>query len=233
MNRATARKPLAPRGFTLIELIVALIIGVIVTGATTAIVRQFSRAKSRAVARQEAFARASAGADRIASDIELFVRDEELTFAKVSIQDGGDATNGADSLLLVTRSLRRVRTQSDNPEGADREVMFHVENSPDALWLRTDAPADEYLDAGGIAEPIVRGVVGLSVLASDGQSWLETWDSDRDGYPHGVQVTVTALADDGVTKATARRTVALDRTPLPVIAADSSTSGAETTRATR
>lgn len=215
-------QPTQRRAFTLIELVVALIVGVVVTGATTAIVRQFTRAKSRAVARQEAFARASAGADRIASDIEQFVRDEELTFAKVAIQNQGD---GAGVVQLVTRSLRRVRTNSDNPEGADREVMFHVEHTPDALWRRTDAPADEYLDAGGIAEPIVRGVTGLSLLASDGTTWLDTWDSDRDGYPHGVQVTVTALADDGVTKGTARRTVALDRTPLPVIAADSSTSG--------
>lgn len=220
MNHPRTRAA-TPRGFTLIELVVALIIGVVVTGATTAIVRQFSRAKSRAVARQEAFARAAAGADRIATDIELLVRDEELTFAKASIQNGGDPTSGADGLTLVTRSLRRVRTQTDNPEGADREVMFHVEHLPDALWRRTDAPADEFLDAGGIAEPIVRGVVGLSVQASDGVTWLEDWDSDRDGFPHGVRVTVTALADDGTTKGTARRTVALDRTPLPVIADES------------
>lgn len=224
MNHPAARKPLASGGFTLIELVVALIIGVVVTGATTAIVRQFSRAKSRAVARQEAFARAAAGADRIAADVELFVRDEELRFARISIQNGGDAGSGTDGLLVSTRSLRRVRTQTDNPEGADREVMFHVEHAPDALWRRVDAPADEYLDAGGIAEPIVRGVVGISVRASDGVSWLEDWDSDRDGYPHGVQVTVTALADDGTTKGTARRTVALDRTPLPVIADESADS---------
>jgi len=51
------------------------------------------------------------------------------------------------------------------------------------------------------------------------------WDSDTDGYPHALRVTLVALADDGKTTAVARRVISLDRTPLPPPApADTGTS---------
>lgn len=230
MTRRTAK------GFTLVEVIVALMVGAILAAAVTTSLAQFSRAQARAGARQEAASRAHAAADIVAADLRNICRDFDPTFNRVAIADGGE---GSDNLLLWTRSLRPVRGAAEIPEGMDREVQFKL--MPDAgnagrtaLWRRVDAPADSYIDAGGIAAQVVPGVSLMSVEANDGASWQDRWDSDSDGLPHGIRVTVIGMADDGRTTAVARRTIALDRTPLPPPTAetegtDTGTTGGATT----
>lgn len=205
------------RGFTLAEVVVALLVGAILAAAVTTSLSQFSRARTRSSARQEAESRAHAAADIIADDLRTVCRDFDPYFNRVAIADGVD---GPDNLLLWTRSLRPARGGTEIPEGIDREVQFKVladsgSSGRPSLWRRVDAPPDSYVDAGGIAVPVVPGVAGLFVEASDGVSWQEQWDSDADGLPHGVRVTVLAFADDGRTSAMSRRTIALDRTALP------------------
>ena len=65
-----------------------------------------------------------------------------------------------------------------------------------------------YVDAQGTAR---------SVEASDGSEWFGAWNSDSDGLPHLVRVTVTARSDDGTGVATFRRVVAVDRVPIPPV----------------
>lgn len=226
--RLPRARPAAPRrAFTLVELIVALLVGVIVAGATTASLTQFSKAKARASARQEAFGRAQAAAARIAEDARQLVRDHDLTFALVRVADGREGSLDRDSLLLLVRSLRPVRGMSGVPEGAESEVQYKVlpDSSParrPGLWRRADAPPDKNELAGGVAQLVVPSITALLIQASDGTSWFDSWDSDRDGYPHALRVTVTATADDGVTTAVARRLIAIDRTPLPPPTTDAS-----------
>jgi len=223
------------RAFTLVELIVALLVGVIVAGATTASLTQFTRAKARASAHREAFARAHGAASRIAEDARQVSREHDLVFTVVRIADGREGEAERDSLLLWVRSMRPVRGRSDVPEGADAEVQYKVmpgtdPASPPALWRRADAPPDRNELAGGVAQLVVPGVIGLSIQAGDGSDWFDTWDSDLDGYPHALRITVSAVAGDGSTTAVARRTVALDRTPLPPVTTDaSSASGSSET----
>jgi len=225
-------------GFTLVEMIVALLVGVILAGATTASLTQFSKSKSRAAARQEAVARAHAAASRIAEDARQITRDHDLLFSVVRVTDAIEGASDRDSLLLWTRSLRPVRGRPDVPEGADSEVQYKL--LPDAtparrpaLWRRADAPPDKNELAGGVAQLVVPAITGLSIQAGDGNAWFDTWDSDRDGYPHALRITVTAVADDGTTTAVARRVVAIDRTPLPPpVADDSATDGAASGSAT-
>ena len=213
-------RPITRPAFTLVELIVALMVGVILAGATTASLSQFSRAKARAAARQEASARAHAAAARIAEDTLQAARDHDLLFACVRIADTHGTDYDQDSLLLWTRTLRPVRGLANIAEGADAEVQYKIK--PDttpaqrpALWRRADAPPDKNELAGGVAQLVVPGIVGLILEASDGVNWFDVWDSDADGYPHAVRITVIAIADDGRTTAFARRLVALDRTPIP------------------
>lgn len=208
------------RGFTLVELVVALIVGVIVAGATTVSLSHLSKARARSASRQEAFARADSAASRIAADARAAARDSDPIFAKVAIVPGTDGANERDSLLLWVRSLAPVRGLLEYPEGADAEVQYRVLPALDgsgrsALWRRADAPPDRAVDAGGVAEQVVIGVVSLSVQASDGEAWFDVWDSDSNGYPHALRVTLVAMADDGRTVSVARRLIALDRTPLP------------------
>lgn len=223
------------RAFTIVELVVALLVGVIVAGATTTALTQFSRGKSRATARQEAFARAEAAASLIATDIIEAARDQDPTFTRLAIADGGELGQDArDSILILARSMRIQARDPSLPSGGEGEVQYRLDSTAQglALWRRTDAPADEFLDAGGMARPAVPGVLELSIEADDGTQWAPSWESDADGIPYAVRITVVATSDDKTVQAKARRTVALDRTPAPLVPPIEDATSTETTGAT-
>jgi type II secretion system protein J len=223
--------PPAPRpAFTLVELIVAAIITVLIAGATTTALSQLLRARQGAAARQQATSRAFAAADMIARDAAECARDSDLLFAKVQVTDAGDDGAERDGLLMLVRTLRRVRGLDDYPEGADFEVQYRVEDSPDGptLWRRADPALDEAIDGGGLATPVSPGIVALSIEASDDQDWWPLWDSDSEGLPRGLRVSVTGTDDEGRLRVTARRVIALDRTPLPPPEKQDSGSGQST-----
>lgn len=221
-------------GFTLAELIVAAVIVAFIAATTTAALSQAIRARDSAAAHSSAFARACAAADRIARDLENVTRDHEPLHVRVVVTDGQAGGNPADSLLLFSRTTRRVRPpilagSNDPPEGAEAEIAYRLE--PDSarpglftLWRRADPVPDDVPDGGGVASPVAAGIVSLSIQAADSAAWYDQWDSDYSGYPHLVRVTVVAADDRSRATAAARRTIALDRTPLPVASDDSATS---------
>jgi type II secretion system protein J len=227
------------RGFTLVELIVAVIVGTVVAGATTTAISTLVRGKNRATARHEAFRRAETAVSRMAMDLQAVIRDKDLAGCRVLITDSGATGVGgaeSDSLLVFTRSIVPVRGAEGVPEGSDREVQYKLfpgERGMSVLWRRVQAGVDDYSDAGGVASPVVDGVVSLSIRAADSATWFDAWDSDSSGFPHAVSVTAVGISDDGTVKASARRVVAMDRTPIPpaTTTTDNST-GAGTTGST-
>jgi len=209
---------LAPQrgGFTLVELIVAAVVGVLIAGATATAISQLLRARAASAAHQQAFARAEAGAARMALDVTNSVRNIEPYFQRVAIVNGGLPGQERDELLVLMRSLRPLRGIEGSPEGDEYEAQYRVvstQGTP-ALWRRVDAAHDLALDGGGIATATVSSVAALSLEATDGIDWFEEWDSDSDGMPHAVRIVVVGQSDDGRVKATARRVVALDRVPI-------------------
>lgn len=239
--RAAASKPAGPAprarsgGFTLIELLVAIIIAGGLIGAVTITVSQSLRARAASESRQEAFARASVAASAVALDAANIVRERDLVRARVLLRDGGEETQARDELLLFTESLRRARAASDQAEGLEYETQFRLVPAPEritggrparpslVLWKRVDPVPDRNPEGGGVALPIAEGLRALSIEASDGQNWLPTWDSDVSGYPHALRITVLAGADERDVTSWARRVVALDRVPLPLVTVENST----------
>ncbi|MBL8745348.1 MAG: prepilin-type N-terminal cleavage/methylation domain-containing protein [Phycisphaerae bacterium] len=222
-------------GFSLIELIVASLIAAMIAGAVAASLGQALRARSAAEARQEALARATAAADRIALDALNLVRSGDLFDARVLLVDsqGADLAGQRDELLLFSNSPRQARPSSEQNEGGTYEVQYRLETPPDPaasgyiLWRRADPVPDEVPDGGGIASPIVRGITALSIEAFDGKSWLPSWDSDRDGFPHALRITTLARSEGAKrTEFAARRTVAIDRVPIPFATVSGESQGA-------
>jgi prepilin-type N-terminal cleavage/methylation domain-containing protein len=219
------------RGFTLVELIAASVIVAMIGGATTLVIFRMGRTQ-RAAANQEAYSRADFAAELMARDVLTVNRDPNLTFARLAVRYGGQSQPEAarDELTLLSVTGRRVRPNPSHNEGPVHEVQYRVgtgsgpavlgvsgvAESPTALLRREDPNPDEYLDAGGVVTPVVPGVVAVRIQAFDGTSWFDDWDTDTDGYPHAVRVTVTARSDDGRVTRVSRRTIAVDRVPLPV-----------------
>ena len=215
------------RGFTLAELLVAIIMLGVLSTATYVSISQVIRSRDRAGARAEAFGRANLAADLIARDATNALRDSDLLSAKVAITRDGKPGQGLDGLLLFAHIDRPIRAAGIQAEGDEAEVQYRLRPSdvtagrPAAtasamvLWRRRAPVPDEYPDAGGVATPLVEGVKSLAFQAYDGTTWLDEWDSDLDGLPHALRLVVTAIDDQGRDTVTARRTIAMDRVPVP------------------
>lgn len=218
VRRARVRR----RGFTLVELIVA---GVIIAGITAAVSTALSmalRAQRMSQTRQEALMRADAAAVRIARDLKNIVRDGDLYYARVAILDQERDGRARDEMLVYSRSTEVVRPLGDGAEGGEFEVQYRLMDSAGregraggVLFRRVDPVPDLVPSGGGVVFPVVEGVLSLSLEAFDGNEWRTEWESDRDGYPHAVRVTVSAASDNGSVVEFARRTVAIPRVPLP------------------
>jgi len=239
--------PVHPRAFTLVELIVASVILSFIVAATTVSLSQSLRARDAATSRSDAFFRAATAVDRIARDAECAVRDPVIEYTRVAVTPSGSADRRADSLLLFSRSMRRVRPSlvpggAEPAEGGEYEVQYRLQPPPrtaggvqppgQILWRRADPVPDDYPDGGGVAAPVVGGILSLTIQASNGVEWFDAWDSDYSGMPHALRITVVATDGRARTTAVARRTVALDRTPLPLETASESatdSSGGATT----
>lgn len=107
---------------------------------------------------------------------------------------------------------------------SDRDRVFSTEIGADnipVLWRRVDPQPDETPDGGGMVFPVMEGVTEFSVEALDVDRWVTEWDSDRQGYPHALRVTVRVTEAGSYTsprrQAFARRTIAIDRVPLPYV----------------
>ncbi|MGP1347846.1 MAG: type II secretion system protein GspJ [Phycisphaerales bacterium] len=96
------------------------------------------------------------------------------------------------------------------------------------LWRRADPMPDDVPEGGGVVEPVTEGITRLAITAFDGQRWQSEWDSDSDGLPHAVRIVIEARDDTARATATAIRTVAIDRVPVPFV----TISGSDTTSGT-
>ena len=188
----------AERGFTVIELIMALAIAAIVTTAVSTSLSQLGRAREVSRLRMTATRRATDALESIRRDVQGALRSDDLFNARFRLApESVKSTAGEldrDQMLLFSESLRPIRPIEYAGEGQEFETQYRIEVDGDgpALWRRRDAVPDRYEDAGGIAEPVGDGVVGVRFEAYDGKAWRQDWDSDADGMPWAVRATVTA-----------------------------------------
>lgn len=229
------------RGFTVIELIVATMITALVVGTITLSTSQLSRGRSITKLRLEATTRAQGALDAVRRDIVSTVRDEDLFRARVVIYDGEAFSPygvvDRDELVIFNNRMRPIQGDRYSGEGGEYETQYRVEDdyAGSALWQRRDAVPDENPEGGGTVTPLVDGIIGFKVEAYDGESWYPDWDSDFDGIPWALRITVVATGDPAgsepsdATKSTIvlRTQIALDRIVPPLEETDAEQSKEE------
>jgi len=194
----TSVNTLGRRGFTLIEMMVACVITAFVLSSVAMSLSQLSRAKSTCKERLDAHLRADTAVAALRRDIATIIRTDDLFWTRLLIVDDTVPTAlgqmDRDELLVFNHRLRPIRDIDFSGEGLEYETQYRIEEDElgPALWRRRDAVPDEYLLGGGIAAPLVEGIVGLSIEAYDGNEWYHEWDSDYDGLPLAVRLTVIA-----------------------------------------
>lgn len=217
------------RGFTVIELVVAIAIAAIVSAAIASSLSQLGRARETARLRMSACRRATDALEAIRRDVQSTLRSDDLFSTRFRLApESVNSTAGSldrDQMLLFNERLRPIHPLSYSGEGQEYEAQYRIEVDADGstLWRRRDAVPDEYEDAGGIAEPVGEGVVAVRFEAYDGNEWRQAWDSDVDGLPWSVRATVTASGarmgseqlDDPRALVTLRTEIPIDRAIAP------------------
>ena len=214
---------MAKRGFTIIELVVAIMIAAIISGAVASSLSQLGRARNISRIRMTASRRASDALESIRRDVQSTVRSDDLFDTRLrlapEVVSSPVGEVDRDQLLLFNTRLRPIRRIDYSGEGDEYETQYRIEEDRDGpvLWRRRDAVPDEFEDAGGIAEPIGDGVIAVRFEAYDGESWVQEWDSDVDGLPISIRATVTASgARPGEDAFNDPRALTILRTEIPI-----------------
>ncbi len=195
-----------PRAFTLVELLIAGTIAVLIAVVITSSLSQFGRAREVCKLRMDAHVRAVGALDTVRKELQSTLRSDDLFHCRVLIVDDHTATVAdapglevdRDELLVYNTRLRTVRETEYNGDGQEFETHLRIEDDDlgSALWMRADSQPDQYERGGGTAMPLMDGVVSLRFEAYDGSTWRDAWDSDLDGLPWALRVTVRALGNE-------------------------------------
>ena len=186
------------RRFTLIELLVAGAMAAIVLGGITLSLAQLGSSKAVSRQRLEAFSRCDTALRIIRRDIITTLRRGDLFDTRLFISDLTHRFQGnimdQDELLLFDGALRANKEIDFNGEGMEYETQFRLEPNDvsTALWKRRDAILDDNPIGGGMATPIAEGIIALQFEAFDGITWFSIWDSDEQGIPQAIRVTVSS-----------------------------------------
>ena len=189
------------RGFTLVELIIAAIIAVIVVGTLGTSLSQLARSRAISKVRLNAHLRANAALERVRRELQEVIRSDNLIDTRVLLTGGMmDSPIGEiprNDLLIYSTKLSPVRGKTYEGDGIEHEVQLRIteDESGSALWMRSDAVPDDNEGGGGRAEPVMDGIIGLYIEAYDGTTWYDSWDSDINGLPSALRVTVSSGGD--------------------------------------
>jgi type II secretory pathway pseudopilin PulG len=190
------RTPIRRRGFTLVELIVAGLLTAMLLGTISVTLGQLARAKSTCKERLDAHLRADLALNTIRRDLASLIRSEDLFYCQFMLTDqyvgSPDGDLDRDELLIFNTRFRAIRDIDFNGEGSEFETQYRVgeEGGSTMLWVRRDAFPDKYPTGGGLATPLVRNIISFNIEAFDGDKWWDNWDSDWDGLPHAIRITV-------------------------------------------
>lgn len=217
------------RGFSLIELVIAIAVSAVVILTVSSILGRISRTRDVARVRLDAATRAGAALEAVRRDLVSVIRDADLFQTRVLLLDGvGASAYGLvhrDEILVFNNRLRPMKRDDYAGEGGEYESQYRVEDDSagSVLWMRRDAVPDENSEGGGLAIPAVEGVIGISIEAYDGEAWYPDWDSDFMGLPWALRIEITATGDEPGTPVsegqkslvTLRTQVAIDRIVPP------------------
>ncbi len=211
------------RGFTLVEVMVAGIITTFLLGSVSMSLSQLAKAKVGTTQRLAAHLRADAALESLRREIVSVIRSDDLFWSRLLIEDDAISSSAGrldrDEILVFSTRFRPIHPVEFSGEGMEYESQFRIEDDElgPVLWHRRDAVPDEYPRGGGTATPLVDGLISLNIEAYDGQQWYEQWDSDLDGLPIAIRITVAAnghaLGDEAYDE---RLPIAILRTVIPI-----------------
>jgi general secretion pathway protein J len=191
------------KGFTLIELMVALVLLVILTGALYGTYFSVTAARERGGARSEARRELSTTLGTLRNEL-----CSTFFLTGVTAPTSADGSNPGQNLQFVVldrdsfgkpASLLQFTALTPPPIGSAASsdvaaVRYMVEEKEGGTLTLTREVKDLYLQTKSAPYPVIENIEGFLVECYDGAKWVKTWDTAVAGtnrLPDFVRVTVT------------------------------------------
>lgn len=207
----TARRPAAARGFSLVEVMIAVAITALIGGMTIGTFRQVDRAREISREQGDRYAAARLALSRLAHETSMaFLSDHWDNSTSHRLRERPTLFKGReDSLLFSTMSHERL--VRDAKESDQAIVEYTVEADPDhageqALFRREKAQIDEEPDRGGRKDLVADHVQSIRFQYWDDKrkDWSREWSTrsvdHQDELPSRVRFELELKLVDGRTE---------------------------------
>ncbi len=204
MTRAASERLRGGRGFTLVELMIAIGITAAIAAAVAGSFARVERASEVARAQEERFSAARLALTRMAREISMaFISDH---FDGAQYRERPTLFRGREDQLLFT-SMAHVRLYLDAKESDQAVIEYSVESDPDhpgeeALLRREKPRIDDEPDRGGRRDLVADHVTALRFQYWDSKrkDWVREWTTrsteHAEELPQRVRIELEmALAD--------------------------------------
>ncbi|MGZ6029556.1 MAG: PulJ/GspJ family protein [Myxococcaceae bacterium] len=198
------------RGFTLIEVVVAVGITAMIGGLIAVAFQSGYRAKELVEGEADRYRALRTGTDRMVREISAaFVSDHYDTRRYRDQNDRPTNFIGKRDRLLFT-SMAHQRLYADAKESDQMVVEYYTKSAtgPDGktqlnLMRREDSILDDRMDRGGNEDVLLEGIkrVDFTYWDSDKKDWVDEWDTRRlekkSILPVRVKLSIYAIDETG------------------------------------
>lgn len=197
----------APRGFTLLEVMIAVAITAVIGSMAAGIYQQIDRAATVAREQGERYAGARLALTRLSREVSMAFLSEH--YDRAQFRDRPTLFKG-DSDTLLFSTMAHVRLAQDAKESDQSVVEYRVERDPlsgeDALFRREKARLDDEPDRGGRKDLVATHVKRLTLQYWDlrRKEWVREWSTRTperlNELPTRVRVELEVKLADGRTE---------------------------------
>jgi general secretion pathway protein J len=199
------RRALIRRGFTLLEVVVALGLMALIGVITFATMSNALTTRAMLEQEDEGNQGARVAMERLRKDLRLAYLTKNTTAVNTYRTQFVGQNKDPDALWFT--SLSHHRMYADSRECDQTELTYWVENDPtmDGAWalLRREAPRiDNEPEAGGLIAPLAYHLksVDFRYMNSKTNEWLDEWDTNGadtpNKLPRAVQILLVFLVPD-------------------------------------
>lgn len=185
MNRLSKNE----KGFTLVEIIVALIIGAFVALVAIGTLRVVSLNAATVDNTIESRGNIRFAAETIKKDLINLHRGSRQQTKLIGIFKEMDSRV---TFTLCIYTVSRTKARISQPEGDVYEVEYFLKNYDEkSILIRRLWPyPDEESEPGGVLTEMAEGIDVLEIKFFDGENWVEEWTEDMQTLPELVEVVV-------------------------------------------
>lgn len=170
----------APRGFSLLEVMIAIAITAVIGAMAAGVLQQVDHAASVAREQGERYAAARLALTRLSREVSMAFLSEH--YDRSRFRDRPTLFKGEEDKLLFT-TMAHVRLVQDAKESDQSVVEYLVERDPvsgeDALFRREKVRIDDEPDRGGRKDLVATHVkkLGLQYWDLKRKEWVREWST--------------------------------------------------------